>query len=66
MKDDFPFAVCCSSCGTMLSRSYKGTRSYTHCPKCGAELFYEVNENGPTVKITKEPKNPPIVPAVPA
>ena len=66
MKDDFPFAIYCPSCGTFISRSLRGTRTHTKCPKCQAGLFYEVGDSGPTIKITKEPKSPPEVPAVPA
>lgn len=66
MKEDFPFAVCCTSCGSLLSRSFTGTRTITHCPKCGAELFYEVSESGPYIKMIKGPKNPPKVSEIPA
>ena len=66
MSEKFLHTVCCSSCGAVLSKSFNGTKSYVHCPKCQAELYYEVGENGPTIKILKEPKNPPISPAVPA
>lgn len=66
MRDDFPFAICCPSCGKIISRSFAGTRSYTHCSQCGAGLYYKVDEQGTKVTITKEPKKPPEVPAVPA
>lgn len=66
MKNDFPFAIYCPSCGQYISRSMMGTRTHTKCPKCQAGLFYEVGENGPTIKITKEPKSLPEVPMVPA
>lgn len=59
MIENFPFAICCTSCSSLLSRSFTGTRTITHCPKCGAELFYEVKENGPYIKMLKEPKKLP-------
>ena len=66
MHDNFPYAICCPSCSTILSRSLKGTRTFIHCSKCQAEIFYEVNDNGATVRITKEPKTDPRVPEIPA
>lgn len=65
MSEDFLQTVCCSSCGAVLSKSFCGTKSYVRCPKCQAELYYEVDKRGATIKILKEPKNPPIIPAVP-
>lgn len=55
-----PYRVHCSICGRILGRSYSGTATYTQCPKCKAEVFYTVNDNGPTVQITKGPKHPAI------
>ena len=66
MIDKFLHTICCSSCGTVLSKSFGGTKSYIRCPKCQAEFYYEVSQNGPTIKMLKEPKNPPTVPQVPA
>ena len=55
-----PYSVHCSICGRILGRSYSGTATYMKCPKCKAEVFYTVNDNGPTVQITKGPKHPAI------
>lgn len=66
MNEKFPYAICCPSCGKFISRSLIGTRSYTHCPQCSAELYYVVDEKGTKITITKEPKKPPEVPEVPA
>ena len=65
MSEDFLQTVCCSSCGSVLSNSFGGTKSYVRCPKCQAELYYEAGKHGATIKIIKEPKNPPVIPAVP-
>ena len=61
----FLHTICCSSCGTVLSRSYGGTESYVRCPKCQADLYYTVDDNGPTIRIIKQPKHLPIPPAMP-
>ncbi len=66
MGEEFLFTVCCPSCGKVLARSFIGAKTFTHCPRCEAELYYETTVNGTTVKMTKEPKNPPVVPSVPA
>jgi len=66
MREKFLHTICCSSCGKVLSKSFQGTQTYINCPRCGAELYYEVGENGPTIKMLKEPKNPPVIPQVPA
>ena len=61
----FLHTICCNSCGTVLSKSYSGTESYVRCPKCQADLYYTVDDNGPTIRIIKRPKNLPIPPAMP-
>lgn len=66
MKDDFPYAICCPSCGKLIGRSFAGTRSFTHCPHCSAEFTYRVDDKGSNIQLTKEPKKAPEVPAVPA
>lgn len=60
----FLHTICCNSCGTVLSKSYSGTESYVHCPKCQAELYYTVEDTGPTIRIIKKPKNLPVPPAL--
>jgi len=64
MDKDFLFTVCCPSCGAVIGKSFYGSKTYTHCPKCSAELFYEIEERGPKIQITKEPKNRPLIPTV--
>ena len=66
MSTKFPYMICCPCCGHPLSKSYEGTKSFIHCPKCRAEWYYEVRESGTTIKILKEPKSLPEVPEVPA
>jgi len=64
MGSDFLFTICCPSCGSVISKSFYGTKTFIHCPKCSAELFYEVEESGTIIRITKEPKNRPLIPVV--
>jgi len=52
-----PYRVHCSICGRFLGKSYSGTATHMQCPKCKAELFYTVNDNGPMVQVTKGPKH---------
>ena len=33
-------------------------------PKCQAELYYTVEDTGPTIRIIKKPKNLPVPPAL--
>lgn len=66
MGKDFIFTICCPSCATIVGKSYNGSKTFTHCPKCQAELYYEVKENSSTIMITKAPKHLPIAPALPA
>lgn len=66
MDDDYLFAVCCPICGSTVSKFFRGARTYIRCSKCSADLFYETDAHGTTVKLTKEPKKPPVVPTVPA
>lgn len=60
----FLHTICCNSCGTVLSKSYSGTESYVRCPKCQADLYYTVDDKGPTIHIIKKPKNLPTPPAL--
>ena len=66
LDTDYLFTVCCPICGTVAFRSFQGAKTFIHCSKCSAELFCETKVHGTTVKVTKEPKNPPTVPPVPA
>ena len=43
----------CSSCGHKFGRSGNGTQTETFCPKCGAEIEYEVNDTTVIVKLLK-------------
>ena len=56
--------VCCSVCGRVLSKSFSGTASYVKCEKCKAELYYTVDDNGPSIQITKGPKHPTHSPSI--
>lgn len=60
MTEKFPYYICCSRCGRVLSKSYEGTKAYVHCPKCKAELYYEVGEDVSTIQIVKKSKNQPV------
>lgn len=53
---EFLFTICCPSCGAVVGKSFKGAKTFTRCPKCAAELYYETKENRTTVTITREPK----------
>ena len=63
MTQKFLHTICCNSCGTVLSKSYSGTESYVRCPKCQADLYYTVEDDGPTIRMIKKPKNLPVPPA---
>jgi hypothetical protein len=65
MGEDYLFTVCCPSCGTVIAKSFRGSRTFARCTKCSAELFYETKDNGTVIRFSKEPKTPPVVPAVP-
>ena len=66
MSDNFPFVISCPACGNYINKSYKGTRSHVTCDKCKAGFYFEITENGPLFKITKEPKSQTQVPDIPA
>lgn len=66
MGDDFIFTICCPSCGNVIGKSFKGARTFTRCPRCSADLYYEIDDSGIVVKIRGKPKSPPEVPSIPA
>lgn len=63
MGDEFLFTVCCPCCGTVIGKSFVGSRTFTHCSKCSADIFYETKKDGPNIKIIKGPKNLPKIPS---
>ena len=64
MSEEYAFTICCLICGTVLGKSFRGSRTITKCPKCSAELFYQTKGNGTEVTLTKEPKNMQEVPSI--
>lgn len=66
MEEKLLHTVCCCKCGKVLSQSYEGTKTYIRCPKCKTDLFYQVFEDGPAIKIVKKGEKIPHIPLVPA
>ena len=65
MSEKAIYTVCCSRCGKVLGKSFEGTKTYTRCPKCKTDVFYEVLEDGPRIKIIKDSGKMPRTPLVP-
>ncbi len=45
--------ISCINCGRILADSGDGTNTRMCCPKCGAELEYQVTNNAASIRLIK-------------